>query len=257
MHSAIFSGQVRHARKTPKHHAFNYRVFMMLIDLSELDTVFQKRWFWSTRRPALARFRRENYYGDPKVPLANCIRALVRERTGAPAEGPIRLLTNLSYFGFCFNPISLYYCFQSDGETIDAIVAEVSNTPWGERHCYVLPANENTGDHKTHRYIADKTLHVSPFMEMNFTYDWLITRPAGRLLVRLKNMRDGEVCFTATLDLERREISSASLAATLVRFPFMTYRTILGIHWQAARLWLKGCPIYPHPKKKNQLQADQ
>ena len=138
--SAIYEGTVRHRRRRPRLHAFTYRVFLMYLDLDDLDDVFQGRWLWSTQRPALARFRREDHVGDPSVPLDEAVRDLVAARTGHRPAGPVRLLTHLRYFGYVMNPVSFYYCFAADGAGLEAIVAEVNNTPWGEQHCYVLRA---------------------------------------------------------------------------------------------------------------------
>jgi DUF1365 family protein len=229
----------------------------MYLDLGELDTVFEGRWFWSTSRTTLARFRRENHYGDPEQPLDESIRDLVVDRIGKRPEGPIRLLTHLSYFGYCFNPISVYYCFDRDDSRLETIVAEVNNTPWGERHCYVLSGDMNLGDERNRRFRTGKELHVSPFMEMNVTYDWLLTEPSDSLVVRINNSGDRKRFFNATLILKRQEISGSSLARMLVEFPFMTFKVIWGIHWQALRLWLKGCPVKTHPAKQRAPQVSQ
>ncbi len=138
MHSAIYKGQLRHRRLDPVEHTFSYRLFMMYIDLAELNQVFKKRWFWSAKHPALARFRRERHLGDPTIPLEQSVRDLIRDTTGQVPHGPIRLLTHLQYFGYCFNPVSFYYCFDETDTRVETIVAEVNNTPWGEQHCYVL-----------------------------------------------------------------------------------------------------------------------
>lgn len=257
MHSSIFSGQVSHWRKSPVEHAFKYRVFMMYLDLAELDRVFAGRWFWSTRRAAIARFRRENHFGDPALPLDTCVRNTVAEKTGKRPGGPIRLLTNLSYFGYCFNPISLYYCFDESGERLETVVAEVSNTPWGERHCYVLPDELNSGDEVTRRFKIDKQLHVSPFMDMDISYDWLLSTPSENLAVRILNNANGKQLFGATLNLRRREITARSLAAVLLGYPFMTFKVIAAIHWQATKLWLKDCPVVVHPNKKRPAEVNQ
>ena len=139
MQSCIYEGRVKHSRKKPVAHSFAYRIFYMYLDLAELDSVFRGRWFWSACRRALARFRREDHVGPVDEPLDQTIRCLVKDETGAEPTGPIRLLTHLSYFGYCFNPVSFYYCYDSTGEEVETVVAEVSNTPWGERCCYVLP----------------------------------------------------------------------------------------------------------------------
>lgn len=257
MHSGIFSGQVKHSRNTPVGHTFRYRLFMMYLDLAELPQVFRGRWFWSTTRIALARFRRENYLGDPSEPLDQSVRDLVAQRTGRRPTGPVRMLTNLSYFGYCFNPISIYYCFDAPGTRVETIIAEVSNTPWGERHCYVLADSANIGDDHIHRFESAKELHVSPFMDMDIHYNWLLTSPGNNLVVRISNFADRERIFAATLILRRHEITGRSLALTLLSYPFMTLKVVATIHWQALRLWLKGCRFRAHPAKQSPVQASQ
>ena len=255
MQSAIFNGQVSHARKTPLRHAFSYDVSMAYLDLAELEAVFEGRWFWSTKRPAIVRFRREDYLGDPQTSLDAAIRDLVESRTGRRPDGPVRLLTHLSWFGYCFNPISLYYCFDAADTRVVTVVAEVRNTPWGERCAYVLTDSMNRGTGKTLRFSTGKEMHVSPFMDMDVDYDWLLTEPEDDLVVRINNRSNDRRFFNATLILKRREISGRSLAGTLVRYPLMTFRVTLAIYWQALRLWVKGCPLQAHPDKKTSIQV--
>lgn len=251
MHSSIFSGQVSHWRTLPVEHAFRYRVFMMYLDLSELGEVFSGRWFWSAKRPAIARLRRSNYFGDRDTALDVSVRNLVEERTGTRPQGPVRLLTNLSYFGYTFNPLSIYYCFDQSDQRVETIVAEVSNTPWGERHCYVLTDDINTGNEEARRFTIGKEMHVSPFIGMDVRYEWLLTPPSDRLVVRISNLGRDTKFFGATLNLKRTEISGWSLARVLVVYPFMTLKVIAAIHWQALKLWLKGCPVVQHPGKSS------
>lgn len=255
MQSAIYSGQVSHSRKEPLRHSFRYRVTMMYLDLGELDSVFAGRWLWSTTRRALARFRRENHFGDPRDSLDKSVRDLVEMRTGTRPEGPIRLLTNLAWFGYCFNPLSLYYCFDKDGSRVSTVVAEVSNTPWGERCCYVLGDSMNLGNEDSRRFRIAKEMHVSPFMDMNVEYDWLLTPPGEELVVRINNRAQSRQFFNATLILQRKEITGATLAGTLIRYPFNTARITLAIYWQALRLWFSGCPLYAHPEKDKSIQV--
>lgn len=252
MHSAIYSGWVRHRRFKPAAHEFRYKLFMMYLDLAELPRLFDRFWLWSARRPALAWFRRSDYLqrgGEGATSLDEAVRELVKRETGTAPRGPIRLLTHLRYFGHCFNPVSFYYCFDERGEKVETIVAEITNTPWGERHAYVLPAHGSGSRDATLRFRFDKRFHVSPFMPMQMTYDWRLTAPGERLLVHMENLRDGQRAFDATLSLERREISGGALARTLLRFPLMTLRVMAAIHWQALRLWLKRVPFHSHPAK--------
>ena len=253
MNSCIYEGLVRHGRRQPVEHAFRYRVFMMYLDLDELPTLFHGRWFWSASRMALARFRRENHLGDRGEPLQTSVLDIVEHETGHRPAGPVRLLTNLSYFGYCFNPVSFYYCFETDGETLDTIVAEVNNTPWGERDTYVLPVRSSAGEGDLYRFQPAKKMHVSPFMPMHIDYDWSFITPGDRLSVFMANQVDGKRIFSASIALERRAITTTSLARVLVSYPFMTLKVIGAIYWQALRLWLKRCPFYPHPAKSKSM----
>ncbi len=259
MHSAIYRGSLDHRRFLPRAHAFRYPLFLMYLDLAELGTVFRGRWLWSASRVALARFDRRDHLGDPSTPLDVAVRDIVQQRTGVRPGGPIRLLTHLRYFGHCFNPVSFYYCFDAGDTQVETIVAEVNNTPWGERHCYVLadacaaaPAAAQAGAHR--RYRTKKVFHVSPFMPMDLQYDWGFSAPGERIGVHMALSEEAAVdgpaprkLFDATLGLRRTPIGCASLAAVLLRHPFMTLQVIAAIHWQALRLWLKHIPFQAHP----------
>lgn len=262
--SALYQGWVRHRRSHPVAHAFRYRLFMLYLDLDELDRVFAGRWLWSTRRPALARFRRRDHLGPPGQPLADSVRALVERDTGLRPTGPIRLLTHLGYFGYRFNPVSFYYCYgqTGQGQGLEAIVAEVNNIPWGEQHPYVmrLPCAQRSG---AAVFEFDKTFHVSPFMPMNQRYRWRFRAPDESLLVHMENFQDTrsngapERVFDATLVLRRRPLTGPVLAGALLRHPFMTARVSLAIHWQALQLWRKRVPFHTHPARLARRQASR
>lgn len=250
MNSYIYVGQVRHRRFLPKRREFRYSLFMMYLDLAELPEIFNGRLFWSAQKPSLAWFRREDHFGDVNISLDEQVRRIVEERTGVRPKGAIRLLTHLRYFGYCFNPVSFYYCFDASNSKVETIVAEVSNTPWGESHCYVLSPNMNLGDGDLKRFKLSKQFHVSPFMDMDQDYDWRFIDPQQQLTVHMRNNRkeDGRKIFDATLMLHRKEISGSSLALILLRFPFMTGKVIFLIYMQALIMWLKRFTFYDHPK---------
>lgn len=245
MESCLYEGSVIHRRLRPVLHEFRYRLFLVYLDLAELDLVFRGRWLWSTTGPALAWFRRSDHLGDPALSLDESVRLLVSERLGSRPDGPIRLLTHLRYFGYVLNPVSFYFCYSSGADRIEAVVAEVNNTPWGERHCYVLDFRET--DALVMRARHRKEFHVSPFMGMDLDYDWMLTEPGDRLAVAIENLERGAPLFSAKLNLDRRELTGGNLARALARYPLMTCRVFGAIYWQALRLWWKKVPYVPHP----------
>jgi DUF1365 family protein len=246
MESCIYEGRVWHRRTAPPQHAFGMPLFMMYLDLEELPRLFEGRWLWSARRPALARFRREDYLGPTSVPLDVAVRDRMEERTGHRPAGPIRLLTHLRYFGFVFNPVSLYYCFDPGGRRLEGVVAEVTNTPWRERHAYVLETGDEA-DAPLYRLENRKDFHVSPFLGMDATYRWLLRAPDERLDLQIESRGRMGRLFEASLQLRRREIDAFSLARCLAVYPWMTLQVVAGIYWQATRLRSKNAHWHPHP----------
>lgn len=231
--SAIYEGTVSHARRGPRTHAFAYRIYMLYLDLDELPALGVKG------------FRREDFLGDPATDLAGAVRDRVEAALGFRPDGPVRLLTHVRSLGYTFNPVSFYYCFDRDGERLRAVVAEITNTPWGERHAYVLPAGEGGVDAR-----FAKAFHVSPFFPMEQSYDWRLGVPGESLAVEMVNREKGAEVFRARLALRRRALSPASLRRASLLQPLMAWKVHAAIYWQALRLWVKGTPFHVHPAKR-------
>jgi DUF1365 family protein len=220
---------------------------MPYLCLDELPELFADKSFWSATGRALAEFRRSDFLGDPDLPLADEVRRRIREETGKDHSGPIYLLANLRYFGHVMNPIACYYCFNADESRLEHVVAEVNNTPWDERHSYVLPGPDAGQWLKTE---FDKAFHVSPFNSMAMRYNWRSNTPGKRLVLHMENTDQGDKVFDATLSLSAQPMSAANLNKNLFRYPFMTIKVGFAIYWQALRLYLKGVPVHGHPKNQ-------
>jgi DUF1365 family protein len=243
--SGIYEGVVTHRRRTPVDHAFTARLRLLYLDLDELPQLFDGHPLWSARRRGPAWWRRADYLGDPAVPLDDAVRDLVEQRLGRRPAGPVRMLAQVRTWGVGFNPVSFYWCFDATGERVEAVVAEVTNTPWGERHAYVTGADGNDCDVLVSRHT--KALHVSPLMEMEMEYVWRISTPGTRIAISIANERDGEVVFDAALALRRREITRGALTTVLLRHPFATAQVLVRIYAEALRLKLKGVPWHARP----------
>lgn len=252
MKSALYEGSVFHRRLEPRVHEFRYRLFLMYLDLDELPVLFHRRWLWSAWRPNLAWFRRADYMQPSDRPLREVVLDRVEAEIGRRPRGAVRVLTHLRTFGYVFNPVSFYYCFDED-DALEAIAAEITNTPWRERHTYVIDARraESKGELRAR---FQKDFHVSPFLGMDFLYEWRFTAPGERLDVVMTNLSDGRPMFHAGLECRRREISGASLAGALLRHPLLTARIHAAIYVQAARLWLKGVPFHTHPDQRSKVR---
>ncbi|MHA7816522.1 MAG: DUF1365 domain-containing protein [Pseudohaliea sp.] len=245
MKSRLYTGLLRHRRHRPREHAFSYRVFMPYLCLDELPGLFDDMPLWSARRPAPGRFRREDFLGDPGESLADEVRRRIREETGQVHRGPIYLLANLRYFGIQMNPICCYYCYSEDEARLEYLVAEVTNTPWNERHSYVLCAE---GKERL-SCDFDKALHVSPFNPMAQRYHWRSNTPGRRLGIHLANSEGGDLVFDATLALTAEPLTARNLNRMLLRYPFMTAKVAAAIYFEALKLFAKRVPFYPHPER--------
>jgi DUF1365 family protein len=241
-YSAIYEGTICHRRFAVRPHELHHRLALLYLDLQELDNLLDGRLL--AARPGLVRFRRDDYLGDPAIPLADAVRRVVQSQTDEVPTGPIRLLTQVRTFGHCFNPVSFYYCFTPQ-EQLEAVVADVTNTPWKEHHAYVLTRGEDD------RVLAGdftKALHVSPFMGMEQRYTMRLSAPGSTLAVHVASHEHGRVAFDATLSLRRQPLTGPHLTRVTMRYPATTLRTLGLIYAHALALKLKGIPVHTHPR---------
>jgi DUF1365 family protein len=245
--SSLYIGNVEHRRLSPVENIFNYSVCYYFLDLDEIESIFNKPFLLTFNRPGILSFSRKNYLGDKNIELKNEVQKIIYEQTNEKFEGKIRLLTNISYLGFCFNPVSFYYCYDSN-DNLQFIVSEITNTPWGEKHqnVFKMPSNANkmTIEFK-------KDFHVSPFMPMEIDYTWVFHEPKKELFVYMQNRHQGEkkIFFDTTLKLEKKELNNRNIILTFFKYPLMTFKTMAAIYFQAAKLYLKRVPFYTHPAK--------
>ena len=236
--SGLFVGTLRHRRFTPVAHAFTYPLFMALLDIDRVSELMQVSAATSCNRWNWASFDDRDHFGDPRRPLRERLLADAARHGIEVPEGRIFLLTHLRYLGYCFNPVSFFYCFDRAGQ-LQVVLAEVRNTFGGTHNYWLRP--DSASD--TFRSAATKSLDVSPFMPLDLEYAFAFTPPTGHLVAHMKTVKAGSVCFDATLSLERRPWSAREIRRALVRFPAMTATVMAGIHWQALRLWWKGVPV--------------
>jgi DUF1365 family protein len=263
LRSALYEGTIHHARlggpgagDTPEgpSHAFSYRVLMAWLALDELPGALDAHLLWSARRPAPVRFRRSDFHGPPAVPLDDAVRHTVAHHTGRRPTGPISMLAHLRTWGWCFNPIVFYVVLTPDRTAIDTLVVEVANTPWHERHAYVLPVHDIA---LTEPRRFAKELHVSPFMDLDLDHSLTFGRPGGdHLTVGMDDWRGNERTFAATLRLARRPLDRASMGSALRRHPFAAHRVSAGIYLEALKLRVKGAPFRRHPKHRHPNDTD-
>ncbi|MFG1501252.1 DUF1365 domain-containing protein [Halobacteriovorax sp. XZX-3] len=245
MNSCLYQGSVVHSRSLPKKHYFKYNLFLVYLDLDEIEKFFSMSRFWSYLKRNLCYFKRSDYHGDTSKDLKDEVLNTVAKHLGRNTDGPVRMLTSLRYFGHCFNPVTFYYCFNKNNE-IEAIMAEIENTPWGERFCYVVDARKSLSVNDIEAAFK-KEFHVSPFFPMSLAYQWSFSLPSEVLKIKMDTFDKDESVFFASMNLKKVQASKKSLNRMILKFPFMTVKVVLGIYFQAFKLWVKGIPFYDHP----------
>ena len=268
--SAIYEGTVRHRRNEPKVHQFDFRFFMLLLDLDEIESVFRWQPFWSAKHWSLCRFKAEDHlkpFSSIKSLRERALAALAEQGVAQPI-GPIRLLTQLSYLGYTMNPVSFFYCYSLTGDKIEAVIAEVNNTPWGEQHLYVVPGRQLTEKSTVRSANIKKEFHVSPFFDLAMNYRLAFSVPGDTLAVKIENHSLATESLEpkthtspikvldVTMKLRRKKLTGWNLNGLLVKYPAISMQVGLGIYWQALKLYLKKVPFVPHPNKLEKSTTD-
>ncbi|WP_458730188.1 DUF1365 domain-containing protein [Alteromonas alvinellae] len=245
MESAIYKGKVCHQRFKPTQHKFDYDIYLFWLKLEsdELNALSDTLTYFSAHSKARVRFKREDYLGDPSISLKQAVLERMTELNGGKTlNGDVFMLGQLRMWGLYFSPVNFYYLRNVEGKYTH-MLAEVSNTPWNERHHYLVNLDTQAD--------TPKAFHVSPFNPMDMTYKWSISQPSSRLSLAMDCVREDKE-FSAGINLTKFTLDNANLSAALKRIPSMTIKTVAGIYWHALKLLLKRTPLYTHPEKSQE-----
>ncbi|KHT56467.1 hypothetical protein RJ41_03710 [Alteromonas marina] len=245
MESAIYKGKVYHQRFKPTQHKFDYDIYLFWLKLEsdELNALSDTLTYFSAHSKARVRFKREDYLGDPSISLKQAVLERMTELNGGKTlNGDVFMLGQLRMWGLYFSPVNFYYLRNVEGKYTH-MLAEVSNTPWNERHHYLVNLDTQAD--------TPKAFHVSPFNPMDMTYKWSISQPSSRLSLAMDCVREDKE-FSAGINLTKFTLDNANLSAALKRIPSMTIKTVAGIYWHALKLLLKRTPLYTHPEKSQE-----
>ncbi|BFT29767.1 DUF1365 domain-containing protein [Alteromonas sp. D210916BOD_24] len=243
--SALYSGKVFHQRFKPTQHKFDYDIDLFWLKLTgnELTTLSQSLKYFSVNEKSRLRFKRSDYLGERDMPLCQAVLEKMQTLSGQSAlKGDVFMLGQLRTWGLYFSPVNFYYLRNECG-IFTHMLAEVSNTPWNERHYYLVDLAVQAE--------TPKAFHVSPFNPMDMTYQWHIQQPGKTLALAMDCVRDTKE-FSAGIQLTRLTLCNANLSVALKRIPSMTIKTVAGIYWQALKLFLKKTPLYTHPGKSQE-----
>ncbi len=244
MESAIYQGKVNHQRFKPTQHKFDYDIYVMWLKLSEIDQLGTMLKRFSVGKRGWLSFHRDDYYGDSTLPLDEAIRQKMTElNDGAKLEGDVFFFGQLRSFGIYFSPVNFYFLRSCEAKRFTHMLAEVSNTPWNERHYYLVDMDTQED--------TEKAFHVSPFNPLDMTYKWTIRQPDERFsLVMACHQKEKD--FIAGLNMKRISLDNKNLRIMLRRIPSMTIKTVVGIYWQALKLFIKRTPVYDHPNNSQE-----
>jgi DUF1365 family protein len=260
LQSQWLEGTIRHRRKTPVSHEFSYHTGMLALDLREWDTVTRISPLFSLERFNWLSLHREDYLERGTGDLLNTVSRHVEDATGWRPDGAVQLIAHPRYFGYVFNPVSFYFCYDkgdlpAEGAVPRVILAQITNTPWKDRHIYCLeprrPQTEKSSSQswRSERFEFSKRFHVSPYNPMNQHYRWTFSFRGPELRVHMNVLQDDHKQFDATLVVHRTALDRKSLHKSLRRFPLEAFKVTGGIYWHALKLKLKGARFFTHPDK--------
>lgn len=257
MGSQWLLGSIRHRRLYPVQHEFEYHTGMLALDTDEWHQVANASPFFSLERFNWMSLKRKDYFRPEAGDLSEAVREQVETATGWRPDGAVELITHPRYAGYVFNPVSFYFCYSAgesgaNGDVPAVILAQITNTPWNERHVYCLESvgsEANSAGWRTEKFGFTKRFHVSPFNAMAQHYEWTFNFRGPELRIHMNVLEEGKKHFDATLVVHRTSLTRKTLHKSLRRFPVEALKVAAGIYWHALKLKLKGAPFYTHPDK--------
>ena len=229
-----------HHRLEPKQHQFVYNIFMFCLDLDEIDSLSGRFWLFSRNRFNIFNFRDSDHLEFSGANVKENIHDYLRRKGVEIPNGKILLITHLRTFGYIFNPVSFYFCFDQAGKPV-CCVPEIGNT-FREIKPFFLGLNDLNGS--TFRQRTKKYFYVSPFIDLDAVFDFHLAVPSEKLNFQINDYQDDKKFFVSSMTGDRKELTNWRLIWYTLRFPLITLKVISAIHWQAFRLWLKGLPYH-------------
>ncbi|MEO9899673.1 DUF1365 domain-containing protein [Nisaea sp.] len=248
--SCLYRGMVTHARLIPFRHRFAYRVFSMLLDLGEIDSLANRLNLFSHNRFNLFSFFDKDHASRDGRPVSEWISHQLQHAGYDQHKGRVLVHCFPRILGYVFNPLSIYFCHHRDGH-LQAILYEVKNT-FGQQHCYLIPVAPDQRDGAPIRQSCNKSFYVSPFMEMTATYRFRLKEPGEKLSILIRQETPEGETLVATHTGVREAISDKALLKMALLYPLLTAKVVAGIHWEALKLWIKGAVFHKRPAAPEQ-----